>query len=254
MYRTGDVVRHHADGTLEFLSRVDHQVKVRGFRVELPEIEAALLRCPGVGDAAVVASRTTGSEQRLIAYCAPSGSSTKSEPDLRSFLEHLLPAHMIPDLIVFMETLPRTPTGKIDRNALPTPSGEPARASARDRTPHTPTQTAVAQIWERILGISGIGIDDNFFELGGHSLLAMQVASRIADAYKVDMPLRDVFESPTVAGLAERIEERIFSTTDEETLASALEECEGLDQEHVQQLLKEEGSPPLQPSSGEDQG
>ncbi|HEX3128096.1 MAG TPA: non-ribosomal peptide synthase/polyketide synthase [Thermoanaerobaculia bacterium] len=193
MYRTGDLARWLANGEVEYLGRIDHQVKIRGFRIELGEIEAALARHPEVREAVVLAR-----DQSLVAYVAPS-----TEIDLRAFLRESLPEHMVPSGFVFLDAMPVTPNGKVDRKALS--RIEPERRAATSSAPRTPAEELLAGIWSELLGIDQVGVEDSFFELGGHSLLGTRVVSRIRDVFGVELPLRVLFESPTLGGLASRI-------------------------------------------------
>ncbi|MCE6995222.1 amino acid adenylation domain-containing protein [Saccharothrix sp. S26] len=196
MYRTGDRARWRADGNLDFLGRVDTQVKIRGFRIELGEIEAALARHPDVAQAAVLADRT-GDVTRLVGYVVGS-----TEDDLRAFVAERLPEYMVPATVLFLDgPLPLTPNGKLDRRALPRPDWS---ALTGDDRPVTPEQKAIAELFAEILGVSP-GIHDNFFALGGHSMASMRLVGRIRSVFGVDIALRDVFDSPTVAGLAGRL-------------------------------------------------
>ncbi|WP_345144635.1 amino acid adenylation domain-containing protein, partial [Dactylosporangium darangshiense] len=200
MYRSGDQARWRADGTVEFLGRADSQLKVRGYRIEPGEVEGALLAHPGVG-AAVVTGHGVDASRRLVAYLVPVDG-MPSVADLRRFLGVRLPEHMVPGLFVELAALPLTANGKLDRRALPDP--ELAHAGPADSyvAPRTPTEETLAAIWVQVLGLGQVGIHDNFFELGGHSLLATQVVSRIRGAFDVDVALVEVFDTPTVAGLA----------------------------------------------------
>ncbi|MCK2215700.1 amino acid adenylation domain-containing protein [Actinomadura sp. ATCC 31491] len=200
LYRTGDRVRWRADGTLEFLGRLDGQVKVRGFRVEPGEVETALLARPGVRQAAVAAHG-----ERLVAYVA--GDAAPDE--LRRALAASLPAHLVPSAWVRLDTLPLTVAGKVDTAALPPPEPEPA---ARHVPPRTDAEELVAGVWARVLGLDGerVGALDDFFALGGHSLLATRVAALLGNAVEVEVPIRTVFDRPTVAGLAEAVEELLI--------------------------------------------
>ncbi|HEV2733209.1 MAG TPA: condensation domain-containing protein, partial [Longimicrobiaceae bacterium] len=200
LYRSGDRVRWTAEGELEFLGRIDTQVKVRGFRVEPAEIEAALRRHPGVRECAVVA-REEGGDRQLVAYLA-------GDVDVEALRERLragLPAHMVPAAIVVLERLPLTPSGKLDRRALPAPDF--ASAEGRCVAPRTPAEEVLAEIWAETLRLERVGVTASFFELGGHSLLATQVVSRVRQVFGVEVPLRALFEGPTVAELAGRVEE-----------------------------------------------
>ncbi|HEX2188960.1 MAG TPA: amino acid adenylation domain-containing protein, partial [Longimicrobiaceae bacterium] len=203
LYRTGDRVRRRADGALEFLGRMDLQVKVRGFRVEPGEIEAVLTAHPGVREAAVVAwDRPSGEpgDRSLAAYVVPAAGAEGAASELRAYLRERLPAHMVPGVIVSLERLPLTPGGKVDRRALPVPEHEGAASAFL--APRTATEEVLAGIWAEVLGTDRVGVEDSFFELGGHSLLAMQVVSRIRQAFGVEIPVRTIFETPTVAALA----------------------------------------------------
>lgn len=205
LYRTGDLARHLPDGELEYLGRIDHQVKLRGFRIELGEIETVLGQRAGVREAAVIVREDTPGDQRLVAYTtAAAGQPAPTGEELRDYLKGKLPEHMVPTAFVALDALPLTPNGKVDRKALPAP--DHARAGANYTAPQTPGEEALAEIWAAVLGVERVGVYDNFFELGGHSLLVTQVVSRVRETLGVELPLRSLFESPTVAGLAETIE------------------------------------------------
>jgi amino acid adenylation domain-containing protein/non-ribosomal peptide synthase protein (TIGR01720 family) len=214
LYRTGDRVRRRSDGEIEFLGRTDHQVKVRGFRVEPGEIEAALGTHPEVRASVVVARTGPDGESRLVAYFA--GRVAGGGRELRRFLGGRLPAHLVPSLFVELDELPRTPSGKLDRGALPLPAEEaPAGAGAltapRSATERSATETMLAELWAAVLGreaASPLGVDADFFELGGHSLLAAQLAVRASEALGLAVAVGDLFAAPTVAALAERLEGR----------------------------------------------
>lgn len=202
MYKTGDLARYLHDGNIEFLGRADHQVKVRGFRIELGEIEAALGQHPAVRKAVVLAREDAPGEKRLVAYVV--AESTADE--LRRFLKDKLPDHMVPAVFVLLDTLPLLSNGKMDRRALPAPDRTRPELDKAFVPPRTPTEELQAEIWAQLLDLERVGVHDNFFDLGGHSLLATQAVSRIREAFQVEIPLRRLFEVPTVAGLAESIE------------------------------------------------
>ncbi|RKH35463.1 amino acid adenylation domain-containing protein [Corallococcus praedator] len=205
MYRTGDRARWRSDGTVEFLGRVDHQLKVRGFRVEPGEIESALVRHPGVAQAVVVAREDVPGSARLVAYVVPGPDAALSVEALRAFARRSLPEHLVPSAVVVLEALPLTPNGKVDRKALPAPEG--ARDVAREYVaPRTETERRVAELWASLLGVERVGVEDDFFALGGHSLLATRAASRIRESFGVDLLLRELFESATPAALAARLD------------------------------------------------
>ena len=235
LYRTGDMARYLPDQNIEFLGRIDDQVKVRGFRVELREIEVALLKHDKVREAVVIAAAGTREKQRLVGYVVASGSKPPGVDELRNFLGQLLPEYMIPAHFIFFKTLPLTANGKIDRARLPTP--EDARPDLEQVfvAPRTAVEKQLVGIWVEFLKFDEVGVYDNFFELGGHSLLATQVVSRIRKTFNCDMFLRTLFESPTIAQLAAQIEG--FAKGDTERL---LAEIEQLSDEEVELLLKTE--------------
>jgi amino acid adenylation domain-containing protein len=201
LYRTGDLGRTLPDGTLEFLGRIDHQVKVRGVRIELGEIELALSQLPGVKDAVVMARSAGTGEKRLAAYVVPEGGLESARIDeLREHLRSTLPDYMVPESWAVLPALPLAPNGKADRERLPEPQWVSWR---RDYVaPRTPVEDLLATVWAELLGLEKVGVQDGFFDLGGNSLLATQVASRVRSVFGVEMPLRTVFERPTLAELA----------------------------------------------------
>ncbi|MBZ4377474.1 non-ribosomal peptide synthetase, partial [Corallococcus sp. AS-1-6] len=203
MYRTGDRVRYRVDGRLEYLGRIDFQVKVRGFRIELGEIEAALRRAPGLKDAVVVAKGETA-DKRLVAYVtARDGHSLDSEA-LKVHLRQQLPEYMVPSALLVLDALPLNSNGKVDRKALPEP-GNLARSSDFI-APRTDTEAQLSALFSEVLRVERVGIRDDFFALGGHSLLATQLVSRVRVAFAVELPLRALFESPTVEALATKLD------------------------------------------------
>lgn len=201
MYRTGDLVRRHADGALEFLGRVDYQVKIRGHRIELGEIETALTSDPSVAQAVVV-TRGSASDARLVAYCVGKHGAAFNEADVRERLAQSLPEIMVPAAFVVLNAFPLTPNGKIDRKALPEPSA--ASAGVRE-APSDEIEAQVAALWSELLGLDSVGVTDNFFDLGGHSLLAFQMLRRVQSEMNRDVTITDVFRFPSVRALAIRI-------------------------------------------------
>ncbi len=197
LYKTGDLVRYLADGNLEFIARIDNQVKLRGYRIELGEIEAVLAQHPQVQQSVVVLRET-----RLIAYWVKAATELIL-PDLKGFLKTKLPAYMVPAVFVELETLPLTPNGKIDRKSLPVPDFTGPKETWV--APRTPLEIQLAELWLEVLKIERSGLYDNFFELGGHSLLATQLISRIREVFQVELPLKTLFEAPTIAQLGEAI-------------------------------------------------
>ncbi|HSF39384.1 MAG TPA: amino acid adenylation domain-containing protein, partial [Thermoanaerobaculia bacterium] len=200
LYRTGDLARRRASGEIEFLGRIDHQVKIRGFRIELGEIEAALSTHPAAREAVVVA-RGEGAGRRLVAYIVPA---TEGHPGdlLRAHLLARLPDYMVPTAFVPVEALPLTASGKVDRKALAASGPEARGTAARGDAARTPTEELLAGIWAEVLGVERVGIHDGFFDLGGHSLLATRLVARLRGAFGVELPLRALFERPSVAELA----------------------------------------------------
>jgi amino acid adenylation domain-containing protein len=202
LYRTGDLARYRADGTLEILGRLDYQVKVRGFRIELGEIEATLQRHPTVRQALVMVREDTPGVQRLVAYVIPEASTAPTARELLQALAQSLPAYMLPSTVVFLETLPLTLNGKVDRKALPAPA---EAGVASDTSPGAPVLTIhyqLLQIWQELLGTEQVSIQRNFFHLGGHSLLAARLINRIEQVFHKQLPLAALFASPTVEQLA----------------------------------------------------
>jgi amino acid adenylation domain-containing protein len=203
LYRTGDLGRRRPDGALEFLGRADDQVKVRGFRVEPAEVEAALRDVPGVADAVVV-PQEVGGERRLAGYLVPAAGAEAalSVSAVRARLLGTLPDHLVPPWLVTLEALPLNRHGKVDRAALPLPAGGRPALAAELVPPRTEVERVLCEVWEEVLGVSGVGVRDNFFDLGGHSLLSVQIASRVRETLGLELPLTAVFDVPTVEGLA----------------------------------------------------
>jgi amino acid adenylation domain-containing protein len=227
LYRTGDRARYLPNGEIEILGRLDHQVKVRGFRIEPGEIEALLKHFPGIEQAVVVVREDVPGDQRLVAYLRMNPSAAFSPADLRRHLQHHLPEYMLPTAFVPLEAFPLTPNGKLDRSALPPPASQAAQ-EAEVITPHTPFEEVLARIWSQVLRLEQVNIFDNFFELGGHSLLAVQVMARIRDAFQIEMPLERLFTNSTIASLAQDVEEALMG------------EITGLTEEEAQGYLTRE--------------
>ena len=203
LYRTGDLGRFLPDGNIEFLGRRDHQVKIRGFRIELGEIDCVLRQHPGVAATAVVVREDNGQKQLVAYFVAAAFDQSPAPSELRDFLRQKLPEYMVPSAFVGLEKLPLTPNGKIDQNALPAPV--PSQQGEGSVEPRNETERTVADVWSVVLNLEGIGIYDDFFELGAHSLLATRVVSRLRSIFGVEIPLRVLFDNPTVVALAEFI-------------------------------------------------
>ena len=204
LYKSGDVARILPDGVVEYLGRIDHQVKVRGFRIELGEIESTLASHVAVRDNVVVAREDKPGNKYLVAYIVPHPGGAPSAADLRAYLLTSLPEYMVPQVFVTLDALPLSSNGKIDRKALPTP--EISVEQAEFVAPRTATEQTLASIWSQVLHTEPIGVNANFFSLGGHSLLAAQVISRIRRAFDMELPLRELFEAPTIEDLGKRID------------------------------------------------
>jgi amino acid adenylation domain-containing protein len=214
LYRTGDVCRWLPDGTLEFIGRRDDQVKLRGFRVELGEVESALLAHGGITAAVAMLREDEPGEKRLVAYVVARDGARGMEAELRDYLKEQLPAYMVPSSLVLLESLPLTPNGKIDKQALPKPDGV-READGSYVAPQSETEKRIAGIWQEILQLDKVGVHDNFFELGGHSLMATQVKVRLDDAFDVEISLRSFFSGPTVRELAAMVEAEILRVISE---------------------------------------
>jgi len=205
LYKTGDKARYLPDGNIEYLGRFDNQVKIRGFRIELGEIETAIAQHTAVRETVVIAREEVPDRKYLAAYIVPNHSYAIATSQLRGFLKQKLPDYMIPGVFVVLDALPLTPNGKVDRRALPAPEFQPELQQSL-LAPRTPIEEMLTSIWADVLRIELVGVHQNFFELGGHSLLATQVISRVRDTLAVELPLRSLFEAPTIAELASRVE------------------------------------------------
>jgi amino acid adenylation domain-containing protein len=239
LYRTGDLARFLLDGNVEFLGRIDQQVKIRGFRVEPAEIESVFKQHAAVREVVVLPQEDQADDKRLVAYVV-GGKPSPSVEDLRSFLRTKLPDYMVPSAIVKLEMLPLTPNGKVDVRALP-PADEVTTVTQRIfMAPRNPVEQGLSEIWREVLGLEQVGVQDNFFELGGHSLLATQVVSRVRSAFRVQLPLRSLFDSPTVAGLAAEISRLQPQSSEEDEISRLLGELENISDEEAERLLADE--------------
>ncbi|MFL6282296.1 MAG: amino acid adenylation domain-containing protein [Pyrinomonadaceae bacterium] len=205
LYRTGDLARHLEGGAVEFAGRIDQQVKVRGQRIELSEVEHALSLHPSVRESAVVVREDERAEKRLVGYVVPREGQTPNASELRSFLRERLLEYMVPSAFVVLDRLPLTVNGKLDAGALPAPDQTRPELDGGFVAPRTETEEVLAAAWAKVLRLERVGVRDNFFDLGGHSLLATQLISAVRDLFRVELPLRSLFESPTVEGMAEAL-------------------------------------------------
>ena len=240
LYRTGDRARYLPDGNIEFLGRLDDQLKIRGFRIEPGEIELTLARHAAVQNAAVVMRESGPGEQRLIAYIQLNPAEVATAQELRAHLAMSLPDHMLPSAFVFLDSMPLTPSGKLDRGALPEPKELVTAGGGTFVAPRTPVEKFLAKIWGELLGLERVGVHDNFFELGGHSLLATRVISRLRDELSTDLPVRRLFETTTLEGLAISVVQASVETEEESEAARLLAELEELSDEEAQALLRGE--------------
>jgi amino acid adenylation domain-containing protein len=243
LYKTGDLVRYREDGNIEFLGRIDHQVKVRGFRIELGEIEAVLRQHADVQEAVALARDDLPGGRGLVGYVMPRDSAELQVGELRGFLRKKLPEYMVPSFFMTMEHFPLTPSGKVDRQALPAPEGVRPELEREYVAPRNETEERLAAICAELLAVDRVGVYDSFFDLGGHSLLATQFISRLRDTFHVELPLRSLFESPTVAELAERVETaRETERVDIDRIAQTLEMVDQLSEGEVKAMLAERGA------------
>ncbi|MEU7607000.1 non-ribosomal peptide synthetase, partial [Streptomyces sp. NPDC041003] len=229
LYRTGDLARLLPDGAVDFLGRIDNQVKLRGYRIELGEIEAELTGLPQVREAVVTVRETATGEKSLVAHVVPAdgtlpGADTAvaAATEIRGRLARTLPEYMVPAALAFIESIPLTANGKVDRRALPAVLPAGSAGTGEDPTA-TPTEARIAEIWAELLGLPGVGIHDGFFELGGHSILAIRMAARLQDEFDVDLTIGTVFARPTVSGLAAAVEDLITAEIDRLTDAELAE-------------------------------
>jgi acyl carrier protein len=207
LYRTGDLTRFRPDAGIEFLGRIDHQVKIRGYRIELGEIESALRQHSAISDVIVMAREDVPGDKRLIAYVVMKPDQKMKTSELQKHLLATLPDYMVPSAFVLLDKMPLLSNGKVDREALPTPEYSRKQLEEEYVAPRNEVEQSLAKIFAEVLGIEKIGINDNFFLLGGHSLSATQVITRLRETLQADVPLRRLFEDPTVAGLSTAVEE-----------------------------------------------
>jgi len=238
LYRTGDVARYLPDGTIEFLGRIDNQIKFHGHRVELNEIRFALNRHPQVKDSSIVVTKDKHGNDVIMAYYV--ARQEIEHASLREFLLESVIEETIPNVFVHLKKLPLTLNGKINYQALPTL--EEARRNMKRNlvAPRTPTEGTLVGIWSQVLGVDAVSINDNFFELGGHSLLATRVITRIRESFNIELPLRIIFEEPTVAGLALAITQMQLREEDDEKIGRLITELKLMSEADIRSVLKQE--------------
>jgi amino acid adenylation domain-containing protein len=237
IYRTGDSGRMLPDGCLLHLGRKDFFVKIRGYRIEINEIETALRECPGIEEAVVVARGNNSGDERLVAYLVPRVQPGPRVSELRRFLKERLPGYMIPHAFVTLDAIPLTDTRKVDRKALPEPGTSRPSLAIPYAAPRTPIEEELTKIWAEVLSVDEIGIHDDFFDLGGHSLSATRIISRVVAAFELQLPIRALFDSPTIAAMADVISGKAGRKADEEDLKRLLSEIESLSEEKVKEEL-----------------
>jgi amino acid adenylation domain-containing protein len=237
LFKTGDLACYLPDGNIKFLGRIDHQVKIRGFRIELGEIEAVLSQYPEVQEAVVIVREDRPGDKRLVAYIVSNQEQAPNTSKLRNSLKEQLPDYMVPLVLVVLEALPLTPNGKVDRQALPVPEQRHSEPETAFVTPQTPIEKELADIWSEVLNIEQVGIYDNFFDIGGHSLIATQLMSRVQTRLDVEIPLRELFASPTIKELAETLELALIAQSSSMKIDEMLDLIEGIDEEEAQKIF-----------------
>jgi acyl-coenzyme A synthetase/AMP-(fatty) acid ligase/acyl carrier protein len=237
LYRSGDLGRYLRDGNIELIGRIDFQVMIRGFRVELGEIEVLLEQHPEVRATVVVAQQYPNGEKRLAGYVVPHDKEKLTTSELRKYLAEKLPDYMIPSAFVLLDSLPLSHNRKVDRRALPLPNAERPSLETSYVAPSTPAEEVVAGIWSSLLGVERVGVHDNFFELGGHSLLATRLAYRIEEDFRVQIGLRALFQAPTVSGVVNSLVESCGDREIVDEIARTIMEVDQLDSDQVRMAL-----------------
>jgi amino acid adenylation domain-containing protein len=237
LYRTGDLARYLPDGNIEFLGRVDQQVKLRGYRIELGEIDAALLEHQAVNDCIAVICTQSSGEQMLVAYIVPEEKDAFPVSDVRRHLKEQLPEYMVPKVLMTIDKLPLNVNGKVDRRQLPSPEKSQPETAASYVEPRNPVEDVLAGIWNETLGMERIGVYDNFFDLGGHSLLITKVISRIHALLSVTLPITSLFQSPTIAELAQMLVEQEATPGQVNAIAALRVKIDRLSPEEIQAML-----------------
>jgi acyl carrier protein len=228
------------DGCLVHIGRSDFQINIRGYSIEPAEIEMVILDLPNIKEAVVLSVKDRSANQRLVAYIVLSGRSTPTVSELRYALAQKLPGYMIPSAFVFLDALPLIASGKVNYRALPPPSSERPQIGTPFVEPQSPVEMELAEIWSDVLGLDEVGINDSFFDLGGHSLLAIQVISQVIKKFRVEVPLKSLFQSPTVADMAIIIVQNLAEKAEREIIEHILAKLDGLSEEQVQRLLADD--------------
>jgi hypothetical protein len=236
LYRTGDAAVRRENGELQFLGRLDGQLKIRGYRIEPGEVEATLIRCAGIREAAVVVAEAGPEDRRLVAYLVAAPGEAPAASDIMAFARLALPAHMVPSAVAFLPELPLTPSGKLDRQRLPRQDWASARRPGQV-APRTDLEREIAAIWRDMLGVESVGVHDNFFASGGHSLLATRLVSRVRHVLNAEVPLRQFFEYPTVEGMARSVVMARLGSVSSEVVEQLLSEIEGLESPSIAQAV-----------------
>ncbi|RUS95287.1 hypothetical protein DSM106972_090630 [Dulcicalothrix desertica PCC 7102] len=237
LYKTGDLARYLPCGNLQFLGRLDEQVKIRGFRIELGEIEAVLSQHPSVQQSIVLAREDVPGNKRLVAYIVPKKYPNNFHQTLRDNLKQKLPEYMVPSAFVLLDSLPLTPNGKVNRRALPAPDQTRLELAETYVAPRSEIEQTIATVWQEILQLKKVGIHDNFFNLGGHSLIATQIVSRLSDVFQVNIPLRSLFEFPTVAGLSIAVVQNQLKQGNIEDIGQFLVDIKDLSEDEIESML-----------------
>jgi acyl carrier protein len=235
LYRTGDLGHVSSDGCL--LGRKDFQLKIRGFRVDVTEVEVALANHPDLKNIAVIGKNDRWGNTRLVAYVVPKSVPGPAAPSLRSFLEHKLPEYRIPSAFVFLDELPLMSTGKINRSALPDPGRQRRDLDTPMIPPGTPIEKAIAGIWAEVLSLDEVGVNDKFLDIGGHSLAASSIISQVSRAFHIELPIRELFDSPTVAEMALVISSNQQRQASQGNLERMLDEVEAISDEEAQRRV-----------------
>ena len=239
LYRSGDLARYVPSGDIEYLGRIDHQVKIRGFRIELGEIESVLAQYPEIRKAVTIVREDQLDDKRLVAYLVVADETTFAIPTLRSYLGQWLPNYMIPSTFIILTSLPLTSNGKIDRERLPAPASSRENSDQPFEHARSPIEEKLGNIWKELLNVEQVGIRDSFFDLGGHSLLLTKLANRIQDTFQVRLPLRVIFDLPTIERMSQAIVEEQVKTADQGRVTHLLSKLSELTPEQVSKLLKE---------------